>query len=59
MNKSMVWTILGVIAAIVIAWFVVNIVLSTIFLIAKLVLVAIVALIVFGVLRWLFTRNDA
>jgi high-affinity Fe2+/Pb2+ permease len=58
MNKSMVWTILGVIAAIVIAWIVVNIVLSTIFFIAKLVLVAIVALIVFGVLRWLFTRRD-
>ncbi|MDJ1114689.1 hypothetical protein [Microbacterium dauci] len=59
MNKSMLWTILGVIAAIVIAWFVVNIVLSTIFFIAKLILVVIVALIVFGVLRWFFTRRDA
>lgn len=59
MKKGMIWTILGVIAAIVIAWIVVDVVLKLVFFAAKLVIIAIVALIVFFVLRSLFSRRDA
>ncbi|MFI8633901.1 hypothetical protein ACIGEP_15055 [Microbacterium sp. NPDC077663] len=59
MKKGMIWTILGVIIAIVIAWIVVDIALKAVFLVGKLILVAIVALIVFFVLRSLFARRDA
>jgi len=48
-----VWTILGVIAAIVIAWFLVDLALHFVYLVYRLVLVAIVAAIVFFVLRYL------
>lgn len=58
MNKGTVWTILGVIVAIVIAWFLVNIVFSVLFFIGKLLVVAVVAVIVFFVLRMLFSRSD-
>ncbi len=51
-----VWTILGVIAAIVIAWFLVDFALHFVYLVFRLVLVAIVAVIVFFVLRFLFRR---
>jgi uncharacterized protein YacL len=57
-NKGTVWTILGVIVAIVIAWFLVNIVFSVLFFIGKLLVVAVVAVIVFFVLRMLFSRSD-
>lgn len=51
------WTILGVIAAIVIAWVVVDIVLSLAVFAVKVGLVAVVAVAVFFVLRWLFGRE--
>ena len=58
MNKGSLWTILGVIAAVVIAWIIVDIALKAIFFIAKLAVVAVVALIVFLLLRWFFSRRS-
>jgi len=57
-NKSTLWTIVGVIAAVVIAWFIVNIVFSLLWFIGKILVVAVVAIIVFFVLRMLFARSD-
>ncbi|MDW4571848.1 hypothetical protein R8Z57_03550 [Microbacterium sp. M3] len=57
MKKGTLWTILGVIAAIVIAWFLVEVLFSLLWFIGKLVIVAIVAVIVFVVLRSLFARD--
>ena len=58
MNKGTVWTIVGVIAAIVIAWFLVNVLFSVVAFFIKLLVVAIVAVIVFFVLRAVFARSD-
>jgi len=59
MNKSTVWTVLGVIAAVVIAWWLVNILFSVMFWIFKLAVVAVVAVVVFFVLRSLVSsRRD-
>ncbi|MGW9113820.1 hypothetical protein [Microbacterium sp. NPDC055683] len=57
MTKNSVWTIIGVIAAVVIAWWIVNVIFSVLWFIAKLGVVAVVAVIVFFVLRSLF-RGD-
>jgi hypothetical protein len=57
-NKSTVWTVVGVIAAIAIAWFLVNILFSLLWFIGKIIIVGIVAVIVFVVLRALFSRGD-
>ena len=57
MNRSTVWTVLGVIAAVVIAWVLVDVVFSLLWFIGKLVIVAIVAAIVFFVLRGAFARS--
>lgn len=57
MNRSTVWTVLGVIAAVVIAWVLVDVVFSLLWFIGKLVIVAIVAAIVFFVLRGVFARS--
>ena len=51
-----VGTILGVIAAVVIAWFVVDLALHFVYLVFRLVLVAIVAVVVYFVLRYLLRR---
>ena len=59
MRKGTIWTILGVVVAVIIAWIVVDIALKAIFLVGKLLLVAVVALFVFFVLRSLFSRRDA
>ncbi|MFC8680049.1 hypothetical protein ACFT30_00915 [Microbacterium ureisolvens] len=58
MNKGTLWTILGVIAAIVIAWFLVDVLFSLLWFIGKLVIVAIVAVVVFFVLRSVFSRSS-
>ncbi len=52
------WTILGVIAAVVIAWIVVDVVFSLLWFIAKLAVVLVVAAIVFFALRSVFARSD-
>jgi high-affinity Fe2+/Pb2+ permease len=49
-------TILGVIVAVVIAWFVVDLALHFVYLVFRLVLVAIVAVVVFFALRYLLRR---
>jgi hypothetical protein len=59
MNKGTVWTIVGVIAAILIAWFLVNILFSVLGFIFKLLVVAVVAVIVFLVLRMIFSRSGS
>lgn len=58
MRKSTLWTILGVVVAIVIAWVLVNAVLSLIAFAFRVVAVAVVAVIVFFVLRAVFARRD-
>jgi uncharacterized protein YacL len=57
-NKGTVWTIVGAVVAVVIAWFLVNILFSLLWFIGKLLVVAVVAVIVFFVLRMLFARRD-
>ena len=57
MTKSPIWTILGVTAAVVIAWILVKFVFTAIVFLFKLVIVAIVALVVFFLLRAAFSRS--
>ncbi len=54
MKKGTIWTILGVIVAVVIAWWLVNVVFHVVFWLFKVAVVAVVALVVFLVLRYLF-----
>ncbi|CAD5142338.1 MULTISPECIES: hypothetical protein [Microbacterium] len=56
MTKN-IWTVLGVILAVVIAWWIVSALFSVLWFIAKLAIVAVVAVVVFLVLRSLFTRD--
>lgn len=58
MTKNSIWTILGVIAAVIIAWFVVNVVFSVLWFFVKLLLVAVVAVGVFFLLRHLVRDRD-
>lgn len=53
-----VWTVIGVIAAVIIAWFLVDVVFSLLWFIAKLAIVAVVAIVVFFVLRALVRPSD-
>jgi len=57
MTKNTLWTILGVVGAIVIAWVLVDVVFKLVWLVVKIGLVAVVALVVFAVLR-LFMRSS-
>lgn len=57
MKSGTIWTVLGVIAAIVIAWWLVNILFSVLAFIVKLIVVAVVAVIVFFILRAVFSRS--
>lgn len=59
MNKGTIWTIVGVIAAILIAWFLVNALFTVLAWIFKLLIVAVVAVIVFVVLRMIFSRSGS
>ena len=52
-----VWTVIGVIAAVIIAWFLVDVLFSLLWFIGKLLIVAVVAVIVFFVLRALVGRS--
>ncbi|MFD5225959.1 hypothetical protein ACFWHT_10105 [Microbacterium sp. NPDC058342] len=56
MTKSTIWTVLGVIAAVVIAWWLVSALFSLLWFIAKLGLVALVAVAVYAGLRALTGR---
>jgi hypothetical protein len=53
-----VWTVLGVVVAVIIAWFLVDVLFSLLWFIGKLLIVAVVAVIVFFVLRALVGRSD-
>jgi len=53
-----IWTVLGVIAAVLIAWFIVDVVFSVLWFIVKLAIVAVVAVVVFFVLRALVRPAD-
>lgn len=57
MTKN-IWTILGVILAVVIAWWIVSALFSVLWFIAKLAIVAVVAVLVFIVIRSVFSRAD-
>lgn len=53
------WIVLGVIASVVIAWFLVDLVFSVLWFIMKLAIVAVVAVVVFFALRaWLGRASD-
>lgn len=60
MTKNSLWTVLGVIVAVVIAWWIVTALFSLLWFIAKLAIVAVVAVVVFLVLRGMFSgsRDD-
>ncbi|MFY9712187.1 MAG: hypothetical protein WAK00_01830 [Microbacterium sp.] len=57
MTKNSLGTVVGVIVAVVIAWWIVGALFSLLWFIAKLAIVAVVAVVVFFVLRNLF-RSD-
>jgi len=59
MRTGTIWTVLGVIGAIVIAWFLVNVLFSLIAFAFKLVIVGVVAVIVYFVLRGVFRGSGA
>jgi hypothetical protein len=53
------WIVLGVVASVVIAWFLVDLVFSVVWFIVKLAVVAVVAVVVFFALRaWLGRSSD-
>ena len=53
-----VWTVIGVIVAVIIAWFLVDVLFSLLWFIGKLAIVAVVAVIVFFVIRALVRPSD-
>ncbi|KRC59081.1 flagellar biosynthesis protein FlhA [Agromyces sp. Root81] len=54
-----VWTVIGVIVAVVIAWFLVDVLFSLLWFVGKLVIVAVVAVVVYFVLRSVFGGRDS
>lgn len=56
-RKSTLVTVLCVVGAIVIAWFLVDFVLSAVFFLVKAVIVLVIAAVVYVVLRVLLSRN--
>lgn len=58
MTKNSLWTVLGVILAVVIAWWLVSALFSVLWFIAKLAIVAVVAIGVFFFLRSVFSRGN-
>lgn len=54
-----IWTVIGVIVAVIVAWFIVDLLFSLLWFIGKLAIVAVVAVIVFFVLRSLVGRSDS
>jgi hypothetical protein len=58
MNKSTLWTIVGVVVAVIIAWALVNVLFSLLWFVVKLAVVAVVAVGVFLVLRGVFSGRE-
>lgn len=57
MTKNSLWTTVGVVLAIVIAWWIVSALFSLLWFISKLAIVVVVAVVVFLVLRSLFRAD--
>ena len=57
MTKNRLWTIVGVVLAVIIAWWIVSALFSILWFIAKLAIVLVVAGVVFLVLRGLFSSK--
>jgi hypothetical protein len=57
-TRNLIVTVIGVIVAIAIAWFLVDVVFHLIWFLAKLIIVAVVAGLVFFALRGLFAKGD-
>jgi len=57
MSKSTVLTIVGVVVAVLIAWFIVDVLLKLAFVLVKVALIAVVALVVFFALRYFLGRR--
>ncbi|RZS68197.1 hypothetical protein EV187_0624 [Agromyces ramosus] len=53
-----VWTVIGVIVAVIVAWFLVDVLFSLLWFIGKLAIVAVVAVVVFFALRYFVRRPD-
>lgn len=53
-----VWTVIGVIVAVIVAWFLVDVLFSLLWFIGKLAIVAVVAVVVFLALRYFVRRPD-
>ncbi|MEV4669121.1 hypothetical protein [Microbacterium sp. LWO12-1.2] len=58
MTKNSLWTVVGVVLAVVIAWWLVSALFSVLWFIAKLAIVLVVAAGVFFFLRSVFSRSD-
>lgn len=58
MTKNRLWTIVGVVLAVIIAWWIVSALFSILWFIAKLAIVAVVAVVVYLVIRGLFRSDD-
>lgn len=58
MSKGTLWTILGVVVAVIVAWFLVDVLFSLLAFVFKLLIVAVIAAIVFFLLRSVFARRD-
>jgi hypothetical protein len=52
-----IWTVIGVVVAVIIAWFIVDVLFSLLWFIGKLAIVAVVAVVVFLVLRSVVGRS--
>ena len=53
-----VWTVIGVIVAVIVAWFLVDVLFSLLWFIGKLAIVAVVAVLVFLALRYFVRPSD-
>lgn len=58
MNKTSIWTIVGVVVAAIIAWFIVSALFSLLWFVVKLALVVVVAVVVYLVLRGVFSKQE-
>lgn len=58
MNKNSAWTIVGVVVAVIIAWILVSVLFNVLWFVAKLAVVAVVAVVMFLVLRGVFSKSE-
>ncbi|MGO1850422.1 hypothetical protein [Microbacterium sp.] len=58
MNKNSLWTIVGVIIAVVVAWWLVSVLFSVLWFVLKLAIVAVVAVGVYFVFRMLLRSDE-